>query len=368
MLRDEILSPGTYIGLPWRVTKAKNLSAGQKLIYGILLSHLGEGKNDVWVGTKLLQLESGLSKHTIFRATKKLEATKLLTIKQVWHSDHLEHNHYSFLNPDEAMLKFGTSPKIAPILVPELHQSSPKIAPILVPEVVLELLNKTTERTTKLNYTSGGVRQEPSELIKTLYNIFHFPESSETIQKLIKLWRDKGHHLTPAQIKKVANINPLTTCKQFFSSDCKADGSVLPGWKRIIESRIIDDSSDAVEYPARLAVDLWGQVGLNGIHDSEAVVRAITPAVASLRATLSEEKFVELLVAAFDKRKAANWRAENPSCQSIEWMFKYNTEGGKRVYNVEKAASGRMNWIDKKDRSSGHISSVASATDDNCGW
>lgn len=95
VLRDEILRPGRYASVPHCVLASIALKSSDKLVYQILLDHLG--KNDVvWPSQATIARRTALSIRGVRRAIKRLTAIGLIFYDNIGNTS----NHYTFSNPE----------------------------------------------------------------------------------------------------------------------------------------------------------------------------------------------------------------------------------------------------------------------------
>lgn len=75
------VSSGGFTQLPNYILRKKDLSAGAKIIYALLLSYAWQ-KDNTFIGQQTFMNDLGISKPTIIKLLKELVKTKFLKIKR----------------------------------------------------------------------------------------------------------------------------------------------------------------------------------------------------------------------------------------------------------------------------------------------
>ena len=94
-LRNDILKPGGYASVPHCVLKSGTLEPSDKLVYQVLLDHLGE--NDVvWPSQATIARRTALSIRGVRRSIARLTEVGLISCEIVAGTS----NHYTFSDPE----------------------------------------------------------------------------------------------------------------------------------------------------------------------------------------------------------------------------------------------------------------------------
>lgn len=70
-----------FYKLPQELTANKELKASDKIIFAVILDHMG-GKSYCWPGTQRLMSKTGLSRQTVINSIKQLEKAELLIVNR----------------------------------------------------------------------------------------------------------------------------------------------------------------------------------------------------------------------------------------------------------------------------------------------
>ena len=97
-LRNDILKPGGYASVPHCVLKSSRLAPSDKLVYQILLDHLGEN-DSVWPSQATIARRTALSIRGVRRSVARLTEIGLISCEVVAGTS----NHYTFSAPEAVL-------------------------------------------------------------------------------------------------------------------------------------------------------------------------------------------------------------------------------------------------------------------------
>lgn len=399
MLRDQILIKGQYkCGIPCNVLEIPNttLSSDAKLVFGYLIDRLGENET-TFPGKRRISKDTGISFSTVKRSLITLKKLGLLS----WvsggkkYDGSLESNEYTLFalpqvqdEPSTPQVPVEPTPRVTANL-PQVpveptpgfpvgqkppqgnHQKEPPqpTTPLAKPlgaefageqrdaggaiaptkqscdtATTLRVSHSATQEGTGV-YSDTQLARATS-LIEALSRAgLKSDKPAPVVAAAIAQWDTQRQKITADDISRVAATlrkappTPFAVLALFAPTE-DARGARVPYW-RLLAKRTQPEKTEA----ASLAVEAWLAAGLNGIHDRKAVERAITLQANDLHKRLGDEGYADLLATAMPKRKT--WTLENAACQSIEWMFKHDLDGGAKKYKIEKCAEGAFSW--KKD-------------------
>lgn len=369
MRRNEILTSGTYSsGLPYSVLADQNISSNAKIIFMILLNRLGENEY-VWPSHTLLQKESGLTRGSVSRAKIELiDAGYLLVSRK-----HNCSNRYTLNLPSVASHGRDTKDLVGcPTDGTPVSHGRDRVShgrDSSVPRTGGELPKGTPEGNSRREppHFSGG--EETNHIIDRevltqesikIQPTTHDNELAERfcqkltidkhiwqgkIAKCISIWRRK-HKITLTQqsIDKLSNFPARSNPLDWFRQVENVVGEKLPLWRVELDSAANNSSQVAGLTDVLYLIDSWLKAGMNGIYDRFRLANQHQFVVQKIksRLQLTDDNWRAYVDEALNKR--LNWRgavADNPACQTFDWMLKTRPEGGEEISNLERIFQGK---------------------------
>ena len=308
LLRDQILKPGKYCGIPNCVLETPLLEPSDKLVYQFLLNALGEN-TDAWPSQKRIADKTAMSVRAVRYAIRRLEAVGLISTSFLANCN----NHYEFHDAEEAI----TRARAAAVAVPPPEGPAKLAVPIRqsLPVPPAKLAAEVQKEQPKLNNRTLPTPPAAAERDEHHPDLDQGdePVKPKPNRNLLKVWKQQKRSLpSPA---KLESSWKLLAIQEKQTNQMLDPNAIQP-----------DDSLEFLDLFKRTASGLY--------HWQELQARDLSRSAKSLRQEGSASQIEEIYQAY--PRKIAKGAALKAITAAIKLLTKSDPSQNAAKYLLEK--------------------------------